>query len=446
MASPLAISHVTVIEGDRAGTRAPDSTILTDAAGRITAVGRSSEVAIPAGAQVIDGSGRFALPGLINAHAHLFSEGKPLPPILLSERAEKLVSLFMKSPAGRIYLRGRTRRAVLTQMKTGVTTIRSVGDPGYEGVELAAAIDAGELVGPRLLASGPLMAVTGGHGAPQIALISDNPWDARRNVRESIRRGVKAIKIAATGGVTDAKVIGQAGRPEMTEEEMTAICDEAHNAGILVAAHAQSAAGITAALRAGVDTIEHGAAMNDEIIGLFNDNPRSLLGRSALIPTLQACLPLVDLDEKVTGITPVNKANAILVFDEMLAGIRTALEHDIALGMGTDSALTFVTHYNTWRELDLLVRVGGLTPARALHAATQSNARILGLDEETGSLTPGRAADIVLTTADPLEDLRTLARPAAVVVRGVVLDDLDVTRFPEIDAKLDLVQSLRGRS
>jgi imidazolonepropionase-like amidohydrolase len=437
--SPLAIRQVTIVTGDRVGTLVPNATILTDSQGRITAVGNSADVEIPAGTKVIDGAGRFAMPGLINAHAHLFSEGKPLPRILLSERAEKLVSVFMKSPAGRIYLRKRTKDAVQTQLRTGVTTIRSVGDPGYEGVEIEAAIEAGDMVGPRLLASGPLMAVTGGHGAPQIALISDNPWDARRNVRESIKRGVKAIKISATGGVTDAKVVGQAGRPEMTEEEMAAICEEAHNAGILVAAHAQSAAGIAAALRAGVDTIEHGAAMNEEVIGLFNDNPRALNGRSALIPTLQACLPLVRLDKNVTGINNVNRANAVLVLEEMLEGIRTALEHDITLGMGTDSALTFVTHYNTWRELDLLVRVGGLTPARALHAATGSNARILGLEKETGALTPGLAADILISDGNPLEDLRTLAKPSAVVARGTLVEDLEVTRYPEIDEKLDTI-------
>lgn len=113
----------------------------------------------------------------------------------------------------------------------------------------------------RVLASGPLLAITGGHGAPQIALTSDSPWDARRNTRKNVQGGVKAIKISATAGVTDARAVGYAGRPEMTEEEITAICDEAHNAGIRVAAHAQSAAGIRASLRAGVDTIEHGARM-----------------------------------------------------------------------------------------------------------------------------------------------------------------------------------------
>jgi imidazolonepropionase-like amidohydrolase len=177
--------------------------------------------------------------------------------------------------------------------------------------------------------------------------------------------------------------------------------------------------------------------MTDDIIELFKDNPHSLRGFSALIPTLMACLPLIKLDRKVTGANEVAKANAEMVFDEMLAGIRTALEHDIPLGMGTDSALTFVTHYNTWRELDFLIRYGGLTPAQAVHAATQTNARILGIEDLTGAVETGRSADLVITDANPLNEIRTLATPATVVVRGHVIDRPTVERFPELDELID---------
>lgn len=300
-------------------------------------------------------------------------------------------------------------------------------------------IEAGHHPGPRVVASGPLLAVSGGHGAPQIALISDNPWDARRNVRINLRGGVTAIKISATGGVTDAKTIGEAGRPQMTEEEMRAICEEAHKAGVLVAAHAQSKEGIQAALRAGVDTIEHGATLTDEIVELFHHNPRSLHGSSALIPTFQACLPLVKTAPEVTGINAVNKANAEIVLDEMLAGLSTAVENDVTIGMGTDSALTYVTHYNTWREIDYLIRYGGLSPARALYAATQSNAGLLGLRAATGAVEVGLSADLLLTDANPFEDIRTLASPRAVIARGQLVEDLVVERFDEIDAVLDSI-------
>ncbi|MFC8045825.1 amidohydrolase family protein [Nocardia sp. NPDC057353] len=437
MPEPLAITHATMLTGDRDGTVHADTTVLVEADGRIAAVGPTAEIAVPDGVRVIDASGRFLLPGLINAHAHLFSDGKPLPPILVNPRVEKLVAVFLHSPLARRWLESRTERAVRTQLNTGVTTIRSVGDPGYEVVRVARAIERGDRLGPRLIPSGPLLAVPGGHGAPQIALTGADVDTTRKNVRRNLSRGARAIKISATAGVTDATEIGYAGRPEMSEANMRVICEEAHATGVLVAAHAQSDEGIRAALRAGVDTIEHGAALSDDVIELFGHNPNSLRGFSALVPTLTAALPLVKLDRSVTGANPVARANAEMIFDGMLSAIRTAVEHEILIGMGTDSALTFVPHYNTWRELDALIRYGGLTPAHALHLATQANARILGIEAVTGAVEPGRAADLVLTDADPLVDIRTLAQPSTVVVRGQVIDAPAVERFPEIDALLD---------
>ena len=436
MNTPFAITHATVLLGDREGTSIEDATVLVDGNGSITGVGAG--LPVPAGTRIIHGAGKFVAPGLINAHAHLFSDGKPLPAFMTGEKTENKVAAFMHSPFGRRMLYGRAKKNIVTQMNSGVTTIRSLGDVRYEVVRVRNEIEAGDYLGPRVYPSGPLLAATGGHGTPTIALVTDDPWTGRRHVRANLRNGVSAIKIAATGGVTDARAIGEAGRPQMTEQEMAAICDEAHNAGVIVAAHAQSPEGLRRCLRAGVDTIEHGSSMDDEIVELFKDNPNALHGSSALVPTLMACLPLVKLDPSITGIDHIVRANAEMILEEMLAGIRAALEHGITIGMGTDSGLTYVTHYNTWRELDYVSRYGGLTPAEALHAATGANARMLGISDLTGGVEVGKQADFVLLGSNPLEDgFRAFDSPVLVSVSGALIEEPAVKRFPDIDAKLD---------
>lgn len=437
MSTPYAFTHANLVTADEVGTVRPDHTVVVDASGRISAVGPSTEVDVPTEYSKIDCTGRYVIPGLINAHAHLFADGKPLGAIYLHPRMKHLTTNVMRSRLGRQLMRTRTRTNARTQLHSGVTTLRTVGDVADEVIEYQDAVDRGELCGPRVLASGPLMAITGGHGHPQIAHLADTPEQGRAGTRTNLTRGARAIKIAATGGVTDAKGIGHAGTPEVTEETMRAICEEAHAAGVLVAAHAQSVEGVRRALRAGVDTIEHGSEMDDETIELFKENPRSLRGWSALVPTIQAALPLVKLDRAITGIDEVVHSNAELVLDAMFSGIRSALDNDIPLGMGTDSAVTYVTHANTWRELDYLVRYGKLTPTQALTAATRTNARILGLSAETGSLEVGKSADLVVLDENPLESLRALRSPRAVLVRGHLIEDPQIDRIAGIDAHLD---------
>ena len=317
-----------------------------------------------------------------------------------------------------------------------MTTLRTVGDVWHEVIEIRDAIEAGRLVGPRILPSGPLMAITGGHGAPTIALIGDDAATARTNARASILTGALALKIAATGGVTDAKEIGFAGTPEMPEASMRAVCEEAHAAGILVAAHAQSQAGVLATLRAGVDTIEHGSSMSPEIVDLYLDNPASLRSFSTMIPTLLACMPLVKLPNDLGEII---RTNAEMVLEEMSAGIRSTLEHGIRLGVGTDSGVSFATHSNFWREMQFLHTVAGLSRAAVLHAAAQVNAEILGLQAVTWRIEPGMDAGLLVIDGDTHEDLRQLSQPWLVVARGHRLPQPVADRLDEIDAQLDTI-------
>lgn len=435
----LAIINATIVTGDADGSVIPDHTIIVDAHGQISRVGPSAQVEVPSGIRTIDATGKFVTPGLINAHGHFFSDGKPISGLLTNPKLADLAGAAFHSLVGNAIIKRKARQNILTEMQSGVTTVRSLGDARYEVVDIANEIEDGKYLGPRVLASGPLLAISGGHGAPQIALISDNPWEARKNVRKNLARGVGAIKIAATGGVTDSNVIGEAGRPQMTVEEMTAICEEAHNAGLVVAAHAQSPQGVLNALRAGVDTIEHGSSMTQEIIDLYRNNPKSLRGWSAFVPTLAPVMPLVTFDGDITGLTKVRQINSDLIYKEMLQGIKDAVANDIVVGAGNDSAMTFVTHYDFWREMDFMVRYGGVTTTQALHFATQANARILNLEAITGKVEEGLSADLVIVNENPLDNLSTFANPQYVVVRGEVLDHPRPEHFQDVDKYVDQI-------
>ena len=228
---PFALAHATIVTGDKAGTILRNMTIVVGADGRIEQVAPSIETSIPAEYHYLDGTGKIVMPGLINAHTHLFSQGKPLNPKLATPKGQRMVATFAHSPLGKPYMAATVKHNATTLLESGVTTIRTLGDVGYEVVTLRDQIDAGQILGPRILASGPLMAIPEGHGAPLIALTSGTPEEARTAVAQNLKAGVNAIKIAATGGVTDAQEIGEAGSPQMSVEQMRAICDEAHQYG-----------------------------------------------------------------------------------------------------------------------------------------------------------------------------------------------------------------------
>ena len=332
---PFALAHATIVTGDKAGTILRNMTIVVGADGRIEQVAPSIETSIPAEYHYLDGTGKIVMPGLINAHTHLFSQGKPLNPKLATPKGQRMVATFAHSPLGKPYMAATVKHNATTLLESGVTTIRTLGDVGYEVVTLRDQIDAGQILGPRILASGPLMAIPEGHGAPLIALTSGTPEEARTAVAQNLKAGVNAIKIAATG-ITDIQL----------------------------------------------------------------ENSKNVVGG-------------------------------------MVSGARQAHEAGLMIGVGTDTGMTFVPQYATWRELELLVAYAGFSPAEALHAATAVNASILGADAETGSLEVGKSADLLVLNANPLDDLRALEHPALVIAAGRPVWRPGPKRFADIDALLD---------
>jgi len=439
MKTGYALKNCQVIYGEMGKKADTNRTILINEQGIIQDIGKSNDLSVPSNYETLDISGKYVMPGLINAHVHLFADGKPFSLSVSEGMLNFAYHHILDTKIGRSVLKKRMKKNAITALHAGVTTMRSVGEFFYQDVHLRDEIKANKFVGPNLLVSGYFLSVTGGHGAPYLALVGDSPWEARKNVRINVKNGVDLIKICVTGGVTDAKMVGEAGRLQMTEEEVAAICKEAHKLGMRVAAHVESTEGVRIALRGGVDTIEHGAEMDEEIITLYKKNPNALKGYTALIPTLQAGYPSAKLDRSLTRVSETVKENSRLVYDSMLKGVQQAVKYDIKMGIGTDAAMPFVTHYDIWRELDHLMRQTNLNPIQLIEKVTKTNAEILGIDDLTGTIELGKQADLIVLDQNPLDNIKALADISMVMVKGNLIKAPAVKRMKEVDELLDLV-------
>ncbi|MBN1636261.1 MAG: amidohydrolase family protein [Deltaproteobacteria bacterium] len=283
----LALINCHIIDGRRDSRMIDDGVILVrnisekgETAGCIIAAGPAAEIAVPEGYEKIDLGGQYVLPGFINAHCHLISSGKPtFLARIISENeyiTDKLAALLTTRPGKFLFLKmmeKNTRNA----LHAGVTTIRTLGDLAWLDVKLRNMIDTNKILGPRMLVSGPIICPTGGHGS-YMALTADSAGEFARAVRTNLHKQVDWIKIASTGGVMDARSIGEAGRPQMTVEEIETVCTHAHQGGFMVATHCESTSGIEDALAGGVDTIEHGADIPENMVSLFKKQPESAQG------------------------------------------------------------------------------------------------------------------------------------------------------------------------
>ena len=383
---------------------------------------------VPTGYEPVDLAGRYILPGLINLHVHLPASGKPKKK---PSDPKKLVKLITSNGLMRRVGVKLCESYARTELLSGVTTIRTVGGVADFDTIIREKAAAGEILSPRVVASNMAVSVPGGHMAGSLAYEARTPEEAAAYVERIAAEKPDLIKLMITGGVMDAEVVGEPGVLRMEPALVKAACDRAHGLGMKVAAHVESPEGVRVALENGVDSIEHGAKPDEEILRLLKEHG------AFQVATLSPAIPYALFDRSVSHATYEQQENGKVVLEGVIAMARACLENDIPVGLGTDTGCPYVTHYDMWRELCYFVKYCGVTPAFALHSATLLNARLAGIDSVTGSVEAGKAADLIVCDRDPLADLSALRSLHMVIKDGVRIEHPAVKKIPEVERELD---------
>jgi imidazolonepropionase-like amidohydrolase len=384
---------------------------------RIAAVGNAENTEVLPEAEVVDVSGKTVLPGLIDAHVHF-----------LGIRSMNQVTWVIDAP----YLRA--MRAPIDAWKVvdaGFTTVRDMG--GMLAIPLKQAVEEGSIIGPRILAVGHAISQTGGHGDMHFVpkewgegldwgRVADGVAEVRRAARERLREGADFLKIMTTGGVMSEKDDPLA--CQFSTEEIRAFVEEARNARVRTAAHAQGTQGIKNAVQAGIDSIEHGMYLDDECIEMMLDNG------TCLVPTL-AIVDAIATHGREVGVMETSVRKAERVQEDHRESFQRAFAAGVTCGLGTDylsDPMTPMGHNAV--ELEMYVERAGLSPMDAIVCATRNNATVLGLEGELGTVETGKLADLLVVEGDPLEDISILRDKANITT--VLKAGNPVPRLPSI--------------
>ena len=382
----------------------------------------------PMGFEPVDLTGKYLMPGLFNMHVHLAGSGKPQKK---QRDNEKLVKTIMGSGLTRAVAYSMVRGFARDELMSGVTTIRTMGGLGNFDSRLRDEIAAGRQDGPRILAANQGISVPGGHMAGSVAIAARSIDEALAHLEQSEREGVDLVKLMITGGVLDAKEKGVPGELKMAPEMVKAVCDRAHAAGYVVAAHVESPEGVRVALENGVDSIEHGAKPDDEILRLFRERG------AFLCTTISPALPYALFDRSVSNASEVEQFNGNVVFEGIIECAKAALAHDIPVVLGNDVGCPWITQYDFWRELYYFHKFVGVSNAFALYTATSRSAELAGLGDVTGTVAAGKCADLIVTAENPLDDLRALRHVEQVMARGRLYAHPKFRERKNVTAELD---------
>lgn len=380
------------------------------------------------GYEEIDLQGKYILPGLINMHVHLAGNGKPQKK---QRDNEALVKKIMSNGLTKAIAYNMVCGFAKDELYSGVTTIRTVGGLGDFDTRLRDDIAAGKKPGPRILAANEGISVPGGHMAGSVAIAADSVEEALQHLETSKAQKVDLVKLMITGGVLDAKEKGVPGELKMAPEMVKVVCDKAHTMGYMVAAHVESPEGVKAALKNGVDSIEHGAKADEEMISLFKEH------NAFLCTTLSPALPYALFDRSITNASEVEQFNGNVVFEGIIDCAKAAIANDIPVVLGNDVGCPWITQYDFWRELYYFHKYVGVSNTFALYTATCRGAEMAGIGDITGTLEPGKCADMIVVEKNPLEDLRVLRNVDMVIAQGKVIRAPKVKKKQIVETELD---------
>ena len=380
------------------------------------------------GYEEIDLQGKYILPGLINMHVHLAGNGKPQKK---QRDNEALVKKIMSNGLTKAIAYHMVCGFAKDELYSGVTTIRTVGGLGDFDTRLRDDIAAGKKPGTRILAANEGISVPGGHMAGSVAIAAGSIEEALQHLEIAKAQKVDLVKLMITGGVLDAKEKGVPGELKMAPEMVKAVCDKAHAMGYKVAAHVESPKGVKVALQNGVDSIEHGAKADEEMIALFKEH------NAFLCTTLSPALPYALFDRSITNASEVEQFNGNVVFEGIIDCAKAAIANDIPVVLGNDVGCPWITQYDFWRELYYFHKYVGVSNTFALYTATCRGAEMAGIGDITGTLEPGKCADMIVVEKNPLEDLRVLRNVDMVIAQGKVIRAPKVKKKQIVETELD---------
>ena len=396
----MLIRGVRVIDG--VGDAPLDDRDVRIEGGRIAAIEPAHPArAIPVETTVVEGGGRTLLPGLIDAHAHYTFDPEEGSIATIARRSDAEIVLAAAGHAARA-------------LRAGITTARVAGSIRNLECALRDAIAAGRVPGPRLVVAGTAIGCTGGHGH-QFGLEADGPEALTTATRRVVRDGADVVKVVAseaamltTTGLAPGRLVH--GAPELTEAELRAIVDMARELRVRVMSHAQDGESVRRSAAAGVDSVEHAWLADEAAIEAL------AAAGAVLVPTLV----VTDVNRTLPGLSPVQRERQDLIERRHRASTEYAIALGVPIATGTDTGEVGVTADLVWREI-VLLHEHGASPMAAVRAATSAAARLLGVDDQVGTVEVGKQADLVLVEGDPLTDIRRLAGPVMVIQAGTVV-------------------------